>query len=94
MDEQSLKDETGQTEQEQIDLMGDIALKRSEKCFREMMKPILNMVDKTEDLETLREALKDENKIKELYQDMDSPELEDALHQAMYLSELIGRSRE
>lgn len=94
VDEKSLKDDTGQTEQEQIDLMGDIALKRSEKCFREMMKPILNMVDKTEDLETLREALKDENKIKELYQDMDSPELEDALHQAMYLSELIGRSRE
>lgn len=94
LDEKSLKDNTGQTEQEQIDLMGNIALKRAEKSFREMMKPILKMVDKTEDLETLREVLKDENKIKELYQEMDSPELEDALHQAMYLSELIGRSRE
>jgi phage gp29-like protein len=93
MDEQSLKDDTGQTEQEQIDLMGDIALKRAEKSFHEMMKPILKMVDQTEDLETLREALKDESKIQELYQQMDSPELEDALHQAMYLSELIGRSR-
>lgn len=94
MDEQSLKDDTGQTEQEQIDLMVDVALKRAEKSFREMMKPILKMVDKTEDLETLREVLKDERKIKELYHEMDSPELEDALHQAMYLSELIGRSRE
>lgn len=94
VDEKSLKDDTGQTEQEQIDLMGNIALKCAEKSFREMLKPILKMVDKTEDLETLREVLKNENKIKELYQEMDSPELEDALHQAMYLSELIGRSRE
>lgn len=91
-EEQSFKDENGQTEQEQIDLMGDIAIKHSEKAFRDMMKPILNIVDKTQDLETLREALKDEEKIKELYRQMDSPELEDTLHQAIYLSELMGRS--
>lgn len=92
VDEQRFKDDTGQTEQEQIDLMGDIAIKHSEKAFRDMMKPILNIVDKTQDLETLREALKDEEKIKELYRQMDSPELEDTLHQAIYLSELMGRS--
>ena len=52
------------------------------------------MIDKSDDLETLQEALKDEKKIKELYMEMDSPDLEDLLHQAMYLSELMGRSME
>ncbi len=54
-DEQSLKD--GTTEQEHIDQMADEAIKKSESSFREMMKPILKMVDQTEDLETLREHL-------------------------------------
>ena len=59
-----------------------------------MLKPILNMLDKTDDLETLKEVLKDKNEIKKLYEQMDSPELEDMLHQAIYLSELLGRSME
>jgi len=59
-----------------------------------MLKPILNMLDKTDDLETLKEVLKDKNEIKKLYEQMDSPELEDILHQAIYLSELLGRSME
>lgn len=93
-EQQSFKDDKGQEEQGQVDRMGDIALKQSEKCFREMMKPVLRMIDKSDDLETLQEALKDEKKIKELYMEMDSPDLEDLLHQAMYLSELMGRSME
>ena len=52
------------------------------------------MLDKTDDLETLKEVLKDKNEIKKLYEQMDSPELEDILHQAIYLSELLGRSME
>ena len=90
----SLKSKPGQTEQEQIDKMGDIAIKHSEKCFRKMLKPILNMLDTADDLETLQEALKDEKKVQEIYQKMDSPKLQDTLHQAIYLSELIGRSQE
>lgn len=81
-------------EQSQIDGMAAQAMKQAENAFREMMKPVLNIVDKADDLETLREALKDEKEIKKLYEQMDSPELEDILHQAIYLSELIGRSKE
>ena len=91
-DEKSLKEEIGQTEQEQIDLMAVEAQKQAENAFHEMLKPILNMLDKTDDLETLKEVLKDKNEIKKLYEQMDSPELEDILHQAIYLSELLGRS--
>ena len=89
-----LWEEIGQTEQEQIDLMAVEAQKQAENAFHEMLKPILNMLDKTDDLETLKEVLKDKNEIKKLYEQMDSPELEDILHQAIYLSELLGRSME
>lgn len=86
----SLKQEAG-AGQEQIDAMAAEAVKWAEGAFREMMKPVLNIVDTADDLETLRETLKDDEAVKKLYGEMESPELEDVLHQAMYLSELIGR---
>ena len=58
-----------------------------------MLKPILKIIDTEESLETLKEKLSDEKELEKLYRDMDSPELSDLLHQAVYLSELIGRSR-
>ena len=94
VDEESLKGDTGQKEQDQIDAMAAEAMKHAESAFQGMMKPILNIVDTADDLETLRESLKDEEAVKKLYEEMDSPELEDVLHQAIYLSELIGRSME
>lgn len=89
----SLKQE-GVAEQDQIDTMAAEAVKQAEGIFQEMIKPIFNIVDTADDLETLRKALKDERLVKKLYEEMDSPELEDVLHQAIYLSELIGRSQE
>lgn len=93
MIEHTLKDE-GRTEQGQMDSMAAEAVKHAEGAFREMIKPILNIIDTTDDLDTLREMLKNEDEIKKLYEQMDSPELEDILHQAVYLSELIGRGME
>ena len=69
------------------------AVKASEKYFDEMLNPILKIIDKEESLETLKEKLSDEKELEKLYRDMDSMELSDLLHQAVYLSELIGRSR-
>ena len=89
----SLK-QNGRTEQDQIDAMAAEAVKQAENAFRVMMKPILSIVDSADDLETLQEVLKDEKTVKKLYGKMDSLELEDVLHQAIYLSELIGRSME
>lgn len=84
----------GLAEQDQIDAISAEAMKHSEGVFQEMMKPILKMIDTADDLDALRETLKDDKKIEGLYRQMDSPELEDLLHQAIYLSELIGRSME
>ena len=58
-----------------------------------MLKTILKIIDTEESLETLKEKLSNEKELEKLYKDMDSPELSDLLHQAVYLSELIGRSR-
>ena len=52
------------------------------------------MIDKAEDMDELQKVLKDEKKLRELYQDMESPELEDLIQQGIYLSHLIGRSME
>ncbi len=84
----------GRTEQEQIDLLSEEAIKKAADVFQEMMKPVLKMVDAADDLETLRNALKEERTLKGLYGEMESLELEDLLHQVMYLSELVGRSLE
>ena len=86
-EELKLKQEEGQ-----VDTIVSIANKQSEDIFREMMKPIFKMIDKAEDMDELQKVLKDEKKLRELYQDMESPELEDLIQQGIYLSHLIGRS--
>lgn len=59
-----------------------------------MMEPVLKMVDKYESLDALQMALKNEDTLKEVYREMDSPDLEDIMHQAIYLSTLVGRSQQ
>ena len=91
-EELKLKQEEGQAEQRQVDTIVSIANKQSEDIFREMMKHIFKMIDKAEDMDELQKVLQDEKKLRELYQDMESPELEDLIQQGIYLSHLIGRS--
>ena len=92
MEELKLKQEEGQTEQKQVDTIVSVANKQAGDIFREMMKPIIKMIDKAEDMEELQKVLKDEKRLRELYQEMESPELEDLVQQGIYLSHLIGRS--
>lgn len=87
----SLKD---MPEQEQIDILTDEARKQTEQIFQKMMEPVLKMVDKYESLDALQMALKNADTLKEVYREMDSPDLEDIMHQAIYLSTLVGRSQQ
>ena len=68
--------------------------KQAESIFEAMLEPLLNIVDKTESLEELQKILKDEKRLKQLYSDMTSAELEDLLRQGLYLAGLIGESQE
>lgn len=88
----SLKDGQGGAEQRQVDSIVAIANKQAGDIFREMMKPILKMIDTADDMEELQKVLKDDGKLRELYQEMESPELSDLIHQGIYLSELVGRT--
>lgn len=91
-EELKLKQEEGQAEQRQVDGIVSLANKQAEEIFREMMQPIFKIIDKAANMDELQKILKDENELRKLYQDMESPELEDSIHQGIYLSHLIGRS--
>ena len=91
-EELKLKQQEGQTEQGQVDAIVSAANKQAEGIFREMVKPIFKMIDKAADMDDLQKVLKDEKKLRELYQEMESPELDDLIQQGIYLSHLIGRS--
>lgn len=90
--ERALALKAGRTEQAQVDTIVSAAGRQAEEIFREMMAPVFRIIDKAENMEELQKILKDENRLKELYQEMESPELEDLVQQGIYLSHLIGRT--
>lgn len=90
-----LKDDdviTGEQEQAELDRIVNQASEQSKEIFQTMLDPIKKVIDKYDSLEELQKAMKDETQLKKLYEDMDDVELSDMLHQAIYLSSLIGRS--
>lgn len=87
-----LKQDQGTDEQSQVDEIVAISNKQAEDLFRGMMQPIFKIIDKSKDMEELQKVLKDESQLRELYQEMETPELEDLIQQGIYLSHLIGRS--
>jgi phage gp29-like protein len=87
-----LKQDQGTDEQSQVDEIVAMSNKQAEDLFRGMMQPIFKIIDKSKDMEELQKILKDESQLRELYQEMESPELEDLIQQGIYLSHLIGRS--
>lgn len=89
-DVKALKD--GVDEQQQVDGIVSMANKQAADIFREMLKPILKVIDTASDMDELQAVLKDEAKLKKLYGQMESPELDDMIQQGIYLSHLVGRS--
>lgn len=82
-------------EQIQLDDMTDLSNQLAARLMEQMVKPLKNFVEHFDgDLGDLQELLKDKEKLKALYEDMESPELEDLLHQTIYLSSVIGRTQE
>ena len=90
--ELKLKQENVQGGQQQVDAIVSAADSHAEGIFREMMQPVFRMIEKSRDMDALQKALKDESVLKELYQEMDSRQLEDLIQQGLYLSHLIGRT--
>lgn len=74
-----------------IDSMTNTAVAYSDKIFEKMFQPLLKLLDKETDLTALKKKLEDKDELKKLYEEMESPELNDLLTQAVYLSSLVGR---
>ena len=91
-EELKLSQDAGRKEQGQVDAIVEISNKKAGEIFQEMMKPIFRIIDKASDMEELQKILKDEGQLRGLYQEMESPDLEDLLRQGIYLSHLVGRT--
>ena len=91
-EELKLSLDAGRTEQGQVDAIVEISNKKAGEIFQEMMKPIFRIIDKASDMEELQKILKDEGQLRGLYQEMESPDLEELLRQGIYLSHLVGRT--
>jgi len=78
--------------QSQVDEIVAISNRQAEDIFHSMMQPIFKIIDKSKDMEELQEVLKDKDELRKLYHEMDSSQLEDLIHQGIYLSNLLGRS--
>lgn len=82
-------------EQEQLDRMAEQAIEAAGKIMEKMWEPVTEMLEEWDGtLEELHEKLKDKKELRKLFGQMDNPELMDLLHQAVYLSGLIGRTQE
>lgn len=91
-EELKLSLDAGRKEQGQVDAIVEISNKKAGEIFQEMMKPIFRIIDKASDMEELQKILKDEGQLRGLYQEMESPDLEELLRQGIYLSHLVGRT--
>lgn len=94
-EETGLKDSDGTfQEQEQLDGIVELAVKTAWGIIGKMWEPVKEFVEGWDGtLPELQEALKEEGRLEGLYEKMDSPELQDLLHQMIYLSSLIGRTQ-
>lgn len=79
---------------DQIDRLADWSKEKAGELFVQMARPLMAALQKAESLEALEEELKDEKRLRELYEDMDETALQDLLAQGFYLAELIGRSEQ
>lgn len=91
---ETLKLSDGLDAQAQVDAMAALSAKQAQGIFKEMLKPVLSLVDGAKDMEELQRVLKDGAALEKLYREMDSPDLEELLRQGLYLSGWIGRTME
>lgn len=81
-------------EQKELDRIVTQCCKNMSKIFDGIAEVLKNETERYETLEDLQAALSDKENLTSLYEEIDSPELRDLLHQSMYLSALIGRTQE
>lgn len=89
---ETMKLKEGETEQRLVDEVALMGSQQADVIFGEMMKPVLSLVDRYDDLEALRRDLKDGHTLEALYKEMDAAGLEDLVRQGLYICSLVGRT--
>ena len=93
--EQMKDDQDAAPEQLHLDEMTDLSEKMAASLIGKMWEPLKDFVDSFDgDISQLQEAMKDPSTLEKLYEQMESPEFTDLLHQTIYLSSVIGRTQE
>lgn len=92
--QQHLKDDGAVPEQMQLDEMAGLCNTVAERLMAGMLEPLKEFAGRFGTLEELQAALQEPEKLEGLYREMESAELTDLLHQAVYLSSVIGRTQE
>lgn len=70
------------------------AVRSAPDIFRGVYQPLQKLLNDAASLEELKERLADQETLNRLLDEMATPELEDALHYALYMAELLGRGTE
>lgn len=88
------EDINAKTTQEKIDKIADIATAESSEIFKEIFKPIKNIVNSANSLEEIKDKLDDSKYVEKILKDMDIKELDIMLQKVMYCADFLGRTLE
>ena len=77
-----------------LDRLEEAAVKQSGAFFRQMMSPVLELVEHCDSLEGLQEQLKDEEALRQLYNAMKVKDFDQLVEQVMYVSNMLGRMQD
>lgn len=74
-----------------LDQMETAAMDQSKEFFRQMVAPVLEMVENCDSLASLQDSLQDEKTLRKLYESMDVKEFDRLMEKVMYVSNMLGR---
>lgn len=80
--------------QKSIDHLADHVTEKSKDIFKEMMEPLLKLVEESSSLEEVQQKLLDAKEVEKIYKNMDSYKLDELLHKSMFIADMIGRMKE
>ena len=90
-----LKDDGKEADGQQVlDRLEAAAVEQSSAFFRQMMSPVLELVEHCDSLEGLQEQLKDEEALRQLYNAMKVKDFDQLVEQVMYVSNMLGRMQD
>ena len=86
--------EPGHGTQERVDLLADVAIKKSAGTFKKAFGPVLKLIEKAESLEELRDMMENTDTVAAVFKEMDVTDVEELLQKVMIYADLEGRALE